>query len=308
MPGLSGLIADMLSSDPHLSEAAYVRLVLAESACYAALAVFAVIACMGFWRSRSKSRLREQLERHCVPASRLQPGMHGCAEWMTAEALGPVPARLVWVGRRYVEMEIESSHAFHPGTPVRVSLRDRGALLSFTTQVADRRRNGGNRLFIRRPQWLERIQRRHAFRVPIATPATVWFATSSGGPSRTLACLLTDLSASGACLACPEPIAPQARLRVTVPISESSEAVLDARAVRTSIMPREDGLDHQVACEFVHLPETAHEALVRYCFHLERVQRSHPPSGGCRQDLVLQPESADGREEEAADGDEVERT
>ncbi|HSV72918.1 MAG TPA: PilZ domain-containing protein [Chthonomonadales bacterium] len=209
-----------------------------------------------------------------VGSERLRPGAQATLEAFTVEGARSCAASLIAVDRRHLRLAVPATALpIRCGTPVVVTSPDQSALLRYRTSVVGHSAKDGTVvLHLRRPAWLERVQRRRFFRVPLDVPSFLAPVPARCERPGTFRCLITELSACGFRIATATAFRAGDIVRVRVPVHGMGEPALDARVLRCGCGDRR-GYPFSLACELLQLPDETREGIVRYCFDAERATR-----------------------------------
>ncbi|HXG25008.1 MAG TPA: PilZ domain-containing protein, partial [Chthonomonadales bacterium] len=142
--------------------------------------------------------------------------------------------------------------AFAPGTPLIVLATVRFAAYRFHASVVECRvNNGAWMVYLTRPQWVERVQRRNYVRVPVKLPTIVSLMRPSSEGDTLIRGMIYNLSGGGAGVATPVALPQGTLIRVRVPLPMMGEAGFDARVTRCSPLEGDDSFHYLVQCEFL---------------------------------------------------------
>ena len=228
---------------------------------------------MAITRRRMAERFRALTEVQVVPSRFIERGQTVSIDVPGGDRMITASGSVASLDPRYVAIAIdEMEQPIAVGTPMRVTVGLRTSGLRFDSIVVDRSNvNGIPTLFVERPKWVERIQRRQFYRVPVWTP-TVVTARTGAGVQPTYRAVVQDLSARGVRLALPVKVEEGNVLHVRLPLDTLSSSGFDARVRRCEAIKSGDGMRYRVGCEFVALPEADMARLVAHCFDFQRAQ------------------------------------
>jgi len=213
-----------------------------------------------------------------VGCDRLQPGARVTIEAFGLDAVRSFPANLVAVERCHLRFTVPASALPMPrGVPVTIISVDHSALLRGHSFLVDHGvRGGAVTVCLRRPAWLERVQRRQYFRVPLEVPTMVSPVPARAAHPAPYRGLITELSASGLRVASPAPFCAGQVLRLRVPVPALGEPAVDSRVLRCTVSEHR-GYPFSAACEFLYLSEETREGIVQFCFDAQRTARRRGP-------------------------------
>lgn len=161
--------------------------------------------------------------------------------------------------------------AFAPGTPLIVTATVRFAAYRFHASVVEcRMGNGVWTVYLTRPKWVERVQRRNYVRVPVKLPTIISPVRPSSEGDTLIRGVIHNLSGGGAGVATPVALPRGTLIRVRVPLPITGEAGFDARIIRCSPLEGNDSFRYLVQCEFLYIPEETRSLIINYCFDVER--------------------------------------
>lgn len=220
------------------------------------------------------ARLRSFAEAHVLSGDAIRAGMRAIVEVsgpngvrrLRAE-IGSAPPKTIGIGLR------EGDGTVIPvGAPIRVTVLDHSSALRFQTIVQDRRLVGQvPTVFVPRPEWVEKVQRRSFFRVPVQLATAVTWRGEEAGSDRLVSGVIDDLSAGGFRLALPMAVEPGTRITVRLPIVALTGATFEARILRCATDGRPTTpLPFRAHCEFLWISEETRSLLVGYCFDVQR--------------------------------------
>lgn len=218
-----------------------------------------------------------------VPADRVREGMPAILEAPRDGGMRRSAGMVRAVHRRYFALAVDTETApVAIGSPLFVTVADDSAAYRFAAAVTDRRVvDGVPTLYVRRPVWVERVQRRAFHRVPVHLPTAVLLRPAEGREPAVHRAVVQDLSAGGVRLAVPVAAPIGTRLRVRLPVEGLGEPGFEARVQRCDATPAGARFAYVLGCEFVCIAEETREAVLRHCFDVERRQRSSSaPSAG----------------------------
>lgn len=263
------------------------------------LAAFFGLAAAYLWGRRLHrewvaKRLRSAAEAQHTSPSAIHEGMPAHLEVITREGLRQGTAIVRAVHHRVIALSMPTDpqgNTIEIGTPLMVGLVGETAAYRFQTSVQDRRIVGGvPTLFVPCPPWIERVQRRAFFRVPVHLPTVVSpLATSAeneetGVETPVYRAVIEDLSGGGIRLKMTQPLTSGTRLRIRLPlyiyeedsaVSNSLETVTFEARVLLCRFPSGAAQSSptqpvRLHCEFLYISEEARNLIIRYC---ETVQR-----------------------------------
>jgi c-di-GMP-binding flagellar brake protein YcgR len=161
--------------------------------------------------------------------------------------------------------------AVPPGTPLIVIATLRSAAYRFHVSVVECRLLSDTwKLSLTRPEWVERVQRRTYFRVPVKLPTTISPMRPSSAVGTLLRGEIWNLSGGGVGVATMAAISPGTLIRVRVPLPTIGEAGFDARVMQCRRLDGETSFHFLVQCEFLYISEETRALLINYCFDVER--------------------------------------
>lgn len=220
------------------------------------------------------ARARRLLARHAVETSALAAGQE-CRIAMPGLDERTGRGVIEAIGRRLVTIRVHCQGVSpRAGSPIEVTVIGRSAAYRFLSIVRGFREGpGASAIVLARPPWVEKIQRREYFRVPIEAPTSVTARGPGQAQPITMACTIKDLSAGGVRLVCPAPLPTDTFLAIRVPTSAESVTRFEAR-VRSCGAECGSTDRFVIGCEFDRMDEDTRNRLVNYCFDLERSARA----------------------------------
>lgn len=277
-----GLWNWLTNSSPLISnqEALLARLAAGELALWAVLLGAVVLLRIGSrvgWRLRRKwlaAHIQALKEGRVVPSNVIRDGQMASLEVCTAGGLRRGTSEVRAVARRHIALlqpEDVEGKCFPMGAPMQVTVAGETAAFRFQSSIVDRRYVAGElMLYVQRPPWVERVQRRAFFRVAVHLPTSVTLLGSSLNECQVLRGVIDNLSGGGFRILLPAVPPLGARLLIRLPIDPLGEAAFEARVLRCVSSRRAAPLCVRAQCEFVRLSEEARENILRYCFSVER--------------------------------------
>lgn len=169
---------------------------------------------------------------------------------------------------------------FPPGTTVQVDYQDAVARYHFSTEVIGFQTDRIETVILRRPERVDRIQRRDHVRLEIMIPARFRLTTEQGGalvavPGEPADTVTHDISAGGCRLQVSEPVPPGTILEIELSLRDQGVLRLLGRVVRLHEEKRdEEGLPplRYVGVEWVGVPERERDRIMAFIFQ-EQVRR-----------------------------------
>src|SRR5207237_8296169 len=101
-----------------------------------------------------------------------------------------------------------------------------------------------------RPEWVENVQRRSFFRVPVQLPTAVDWRYTAPDSDRIVSGTIDDLSAGGFRIALPVQVAEATRITVRLPIVALTGATFEARVLRCAASSNTDAPPYSAHCDF----------------------------------------------------------
>lgn len=249
----------------------------------AALLVLLVVmmaVARGLMREWRLQQMQARAAAELMPADSLRAGLPAIVEAPTGGGLLRGRLTIQAVERKLVtlalpmdadEPDMADVGAVAAGTPVCVTVAGDTAAFRFHASVQDRAVVAGVRtLYVSRPAWVEKIQRREHFRIPVALPAAVSTVEADSRDSRLMRGVVEDLSGGGCRVALPEAQPDGSWLRIRLSDDGLGDCSLEARVVRCEPTRRFGPLRCAAQCEFVYLTEETQNRIVLYCFDAER--------------------------------------
>jgi c-di-GMP-binding flagellar brake protein YcgR len=263
--------ADRLNPFTHLSSAERMIWLCLLSA---VLFLFLVSYLKAYQRRVVAERLKALEEAHVTTSRALQEGMPATLEVQQGGAPHRFRAILRAIERKVITLSLEADTEpalLRIGTPVRITVAGVSAAYRFHSCVRDRRRVGEiPMLCLERPHWVEKVQRREFYRVPVHIPTSVTAIGDSTQEPVSHRGMILDLSVGGARLAISREYAPGMRLRLRLPMAEMESIGLEARVVACRPWQTDGPFPCLAHCEFLFMPEETRSLLMRSCFDLER--------------------------------------
>jgi c-di-GMP-binding flagellar brake protein YcgR len=215
------------------------------------------------------------VESEVVSPDVLQEGWQATVQIPAPSGFLCLPARVGVMSRRWMALDLHGSApptTLKAGTPAIVMVTGETAAFRFHTGLRQgRQSNTEGALLVERPQWLEKIQRRAYFRVPVALPAVL--SLPDGETFHVYQGTLSDLSAGGFRMAIAIPLEAGLHVRLRVADEALSGFSFDARVICVNASPFGKGGRCAVQCEFLYVTEELRDRLVAYCFDLQRAAR-----------------------------------
>jgi c-di-GMP-binding flagellar brake protein YcgR len=218
-------------------------------------------------------RLRALEEAHVTTSHALREGMSATLEIHHGGELRRIRAFVRVLERKMIALTLEGdaeSAYLRIGTPVRVMVADVSAAYRFHSCVRDRRKVAEiPTIYLERPPWMEKVQQREFYRVPVQIPTSVILIGGSMQDQTSYRGMIVDLSAGGVRLAISRECAPGMRLRLRLPMEETESIGLEARVVACHPWQPDGPFCCLAHCEFLYMPEETRSLLIRRCFDLE---------------------------------------
>lgn len=207
-----------------------------------------------------------------VSPDALRSGMRLTIELMTPQGVRSAAGVVHAVTRRRLALSVDAGLLpVRLGTVAHITVASATAAYSFHTTVLDcSGTDDAPTVSMLRPTWMERMQRRQFFRIPVNLPTSaVWDVRGDTVP-RTVRAKILDLSGGGMSLALASSPRTGTVLRVRLPIREMGEPCVDVRVLRVSSEP--GALGHVASCEMLYVGDEVRNAVVQYCFSAQREQ------------------------------------
>ncbi len=144
------------------------------------------------------------------------------------------------------------------------------AFYAFQAEVLQRRSQPLPVLVLRRPESVQRFQRRRLFRLPIVLPASY---TVPGRESKPQKGNTLDISGGGLCLVAPERLELGTETDVRVSFPDGSVVRAYGRVVKVSQVAGEGPTRYAHGLEFRDLPAAVEERIVSFIFAEQRQRR-----------------------------------
>ena len=208
-----------------------------------------------------------------VTADRIREGWTATIELPTQRGSSRLQASIASADRNYVALSISDvpSAAVAAGTPLRLFVVGDTAAYWFASIARDYVvRNDIKTLYVERPAWIEKVQRREHFRVAARITATLSTIESVAELSQMLRGEVQDISAGGFAIALPAQISPGTRVRLRLASETIGECSYEARVVRSAATPYPGPFRYRAHCELMHLTPENREAIIAYCFSAQR--------------------------------------
>lgn len=263
--------ADRLNPFTHLS---YAERMIWLCLLLAVLFLFLVSTLKAYQQRVVAERLKALEEAHVITSLALQEGMPATLEIQQAGEPRRITAFLRAIERKVIALSLEADTEpalLRIGTPVRITVAGDSAAFRFHSCVLDRRMVGEiPTLYLERPHWMEKLQRREFYRVPVQLPTSVIAIGSSLQDPVSHRGMILDLSVGGVRLALSKEYAPGTTLRLRLPIEEMESVGLEARVVACQPWQTDGPFPCLAHCEFLYMPEETRFLLMHSCFDLER--------------------------------------
>lgn len=263
--------ADRLNPFTHLS---YAERMIWLCLLSAVLFLFLVSYLKAYQRRVVAEKLKALEEAHVTTSRALQEGMPATLEVQQGGETHRFRAILRAIERKVVALSLEADTEpalLRIGTPVRITVAGVSAAFRFHSCVQDRRKVGAiPTLYLEIPQWVEKLQRREFYRVPVQLPTSVTAIGDSTQDPVSYRGMILDISVGGARLAVSRACAPGMLLRLRLPMAEMESVGLEARVVACRSWQTDGPFPCLAHCEFLYMPEETRSLLMHYCFDLER--------------------------------------
>lgn len=157
-----------------------------------------------------------------------------------------------------------------PGTLLDCQFPQDDAFYAFQAEVLQRRTKPLPVLILRRPESVQRFQRRRLFRLPVVLPVTFTVAGAEDNPykGQTL-----DLSGCGLSFVLSDPLELGVDLQLNVALPDGHVVVATGRVVKAQQVEIPGGARYVYGVEFRDLPVTTQEQIVAYIFAEQRERR-----------------------------------
>jgi c-di-GMP-binding flagellar brake protein YcgR len=207
----------------------------------------------------------------------LKEGWQATIQVPAESGLLSLPARIAAIERRWMTLSLLDRNvpaSLRAGTPALVTVTGETAAFRFHAGIRDGRppTNDGT-LLVQRPVWLEKIQRRANFRVPVSLPAVLSLPEGQDGEFKVYQACVSDFSAGGfrAAMSAELKAGDHARLRISD--AALSGFSFDARVIHCEPTRLSASARFLVHCEFLYVTDDLRDRLVAYCFDLQRAAR-----------------------------------
>jgi c-di-GMP-binding flagellar brake protein YcgR len=268
---LWGLSADRLNPFTHLSSA---ERMIWFCLLAAVLFLFFVSYLKAYRRRAVAERLQALEEAHVTTSQALQEGMSATLEVLQGGESRRIRAFLRAIEHKMIALTLEGdaeTTLLRIGTPVRITVAGVSAAYRFHACVQDRRKvEAIPTIYLAKPQWIEKVQRREFYRVPVQLPTSVIAISDSLHDRISHRGMIIDLSAGGARLAISRECAPGTLLRLRLPMEEMESIGLEARVIACQPWQTDGAFPCLAHCEFLYMPDETRTLLMRCCFDLER--------------------------------------
>ncbi|MDI6870483.1 MAG: flagellar brake protein [Bacillota bacterium] len=157
-----------------------------------------------------------------------------------------------------------------PGTLLDCHFPRDDAFYAFQAEIIQRRHLPVPVLVLRRPETVQRFQRRRLFRLPVVLP--VLFKVAGSGTVQKGSTL--DLSGGGVCLVAPELLAVGTELELALDLPDGFHLAARGRVVKATECEGEKGPSRYAhGVEFLDLPLPVQERIVSFVFAEQRERR-----------------------------------
>lgn len=226
------------------------------------------------WRRQwVAARLNAYAREQIVQSSRgLRTGLRAMAEFPDATGARIVESTLSEVNKRWVRLTPntpDQAGFVTPGSPVRVTLVDESAAYCFFAIVKDRRLKGED-IILSRPAWLERLQRREYFRIPLHMPALITSLQGKNDGNKMIRAEIENLSGGGFRVISSRHFEENSCLRVRLNDDVMGGASYEARVLRCIEEGEGVSARYHLQCEFLYITEDTRNMILRFCFDMQK--------------------------------------
>lgn len=245
-----------------------------------ALVALAVVVYL-WWALRARQAQNGANESYeLVPVTSQGPLRVGAKTRLSIVGEGQAPSVMATIdemGRRYLTISVPLAEAqrYHPGMSIALMAPAGAAAYQFTATIQQRRKRGDTLLIdIERPAWVERVQRRANFRVPIHLPTSVARIDAESPANTAFRAIMCDLSAGGTTIVVPFKPQRGSLLRLRIPLPSLANASYEVRVLRSAPTRGAQSAMWAAGCEFLLMDEVVQERIMQACFELERAAKA----------------------------------
>jgi c-di-GMP-binding flagellar brake protein YcgR len=277
--GLTGLSAPLPSgSDTVLDRLAQGERWLWAFLFLAALLMIGLRAATGMRSRLAAARLRAYAAANVCSPDALGAGMTATLEISAPDGIQSLKGQIQAIDRKWIALSVPAKGECLPiavGAPMKVTVIGDTAVYRFHAGLHDRQHDGHSlTLYVARPRWVEKIQRRQFFRIAVQLPVVISPADHPGGNITLHRGTIENLSGGGFSVSVSVPLAAGTTIRLRFPADTFSGLSFEARVVRCAPPARRSVPRTWYAqCEFIHLPEETRNLIVNYCFEMQRQHR-----------------------------------
>ncbi len=225
-----------------------------------------------YWRWKS-TRLTAPSESEIVSPDLLTEGSPCSLQMPAGSGLWSGDSLIRAIERKWIALAAPSNESapLAVGIPLCVTVPSAAALFRFYATVVDKRIvEGVPTIFVAKPEWVEKIQRREHFRVAANLPSILSLIDPGADAGKSMRGTIADLSAGGFRMAVPEPLRDGAIVRVRLPVEALAGYSFEARVVRCVAAHDFGPHRYRTQCQFLHLTEDTRNLIVAYCFEAQR--------------------------------------
>ncbi len=218
-------------------------------------------------------RACKSIKGQVVPASFLHIGFPVKIHILSNQNEPEIHGVMEWLDRRWIRIQTEyiPRSRLKAGLPLEIIVVGDTFIYRFNTLLGDENHSeNATVLSVRKPDWMERVQRRSYFRIPLNIPAVVNRINISMDRMYPIRCKINDLSGGGIRISSKEGLEIGMQVRIHFPVEIMNGASFEARVLKCDEAGNNTEFPFKVHCEFLYISEDTRNNIINYCFCVQK--------------------------------------
>jgi len=218
-------------------------------------------------------RAYKSIQGQLVPASFLHSGFPVKIHILSHQNEPEIHGVMEWLDRRWIRIQTEyvPRSRLKAGLPLEITVVGDTFIYRFNTLLGDENQSeNATVLSVRKPDWMERVQRRSYFRIPLNIPAVVNRINTSMERMYPIRCKINDLSGGGIRISSKEGLEIGMQVRIHFPVEIMNGASFEARVLKCDEADNNAEFPFRVHCEFLYISEDTRNNIINYCFCVQK--------------------------------------
>lgn len=219
------------------------------------------------------NRVCKSIQGQVVSASSLHTGFPVKIHVLSNHNEPAINGVMEWLDRKWIRIQTEyvPKSRLKVGLPLEITVVGDTFIYRFNALLRDESQSEyATVLSVRKPDWMERVQRRYYFRIDLDLPAIVNRINSSSESMHPIRCIIRDLSGGGVRILSREMLGIQEQVRIRFPIEIMNGASFEARVVKCEEGDKNHEFPFRVHCEFLYISDDIRNNIINYCFNVQK--------------------------------------